>query len=144
MHYRCLCAIACACACAAALRGQSVPGGAGNVSGEVTWEGEGRVDSLSVELITAGRVIDRVSVAPDGSVELRGVASGECELRVAGPDESIIQRQFVSVHGHVQGVVFRLAGTQRAPGARRCPQGVFARRASRGKGNARRVDSALA
>jgi hypothetical protein len=113
MLYRCLCVIAFCCASAAALWGQSVLGGAASVSGEVTWEGEGRADSLSVELISAGRLVDRVSVSPDGRFELRGVASGEYGLRVADPNETIIQRQFVSVHGHVEGAVFRLDRTER-------------------------------
>jgi Flp pilus assembly protein TadD len=67
-----------------------------------------------VELISAGRIVGRAPIAPDGHFELGGVAPGEYELRVAGPDETIVQRQFVSVHGHLEGLVFRLEGAARA------------------------------
>jgi Flp pilus assembly protein TadD len=40
---------------------------------------------------------------------------GEYELRVADFNETVVQRQFVSVHGHVEGVALRL---QPANGAR--------------------------
>jgi hypothetical protein len=110
---RCLWAAVFCCISAAALWGQ-IPGGTATVRGEVTWEGAARADSLSVELISAGRMVDRVSVMPDGHFELRAVLSGEYELRVAGLDETIVQRQFVSVHGPVEGVVFRLEGIERA------------------------------
>jgi len=67
-----------------------------------------------VELVSSGRIVDRVSVARDGSFELDGVTAGEYELRLADPNETIVERQFVSVHGPVQGVIFRLEGTERA------------------------------
>jgi hypothetical protein len=122
MLYRCLCAVILSCASEAILCGQGLLCGAGSVSGEITWEGEGRADALSVELISSGRMVDRVSVAPDGSFELDGVATGEYELTLADPNGTIVQRQFVSVHGHVEGVVFR-------PPA----QGISPRRQSRYK-----------
>ena len=114
MFHRCLYAIAFCCASAATQWGQSLLGGTGSVCGEVVWEGEPRADSLSVELRSSGRLLDRVSVMPDGRFELRGVASGEYEVAVADLTETILQRQFISVYGHVDGVVFRLAGAARA------------------------------
>jgi tetratricopeptide (TPR) repeat protein len=112
--YWCLCMVTFCCASAAALCAQGVLGGAGSVSGEVTWEGERRADSLFVELISSGRMVGRASVAPDGRFELGGIAPGNYELRIADFNENIIQRQFISVHGHVEGLVFRLEGTEPA------------------------------
>jgi hypothetical protein len=114
MLYRCLWTIAFCCALGLALRGQSLPGGSARVRGEVTWDGEGRTDALSVELISGGRVVDRASVMPDGSFESGAVPPGEYELRVADLNETIIQRRFVAVHGPLEGVVFRLEGIERA------------------------------
>jgi tetratricopeptide (TPR) repeat protein len=114
MFYRCLCVITFWYASAATLWGQSLPAGAASVCGEVIWEGERRADSLFVELRSVGQLVDRVPVMPDGRFELQGVTSGEYELRVADLHETIIQRQFVSVHGHVDGLVFRLEGAERA------------------------------
>ncbi len=114
MLYRCLCAVILCCASKAVVCAQGSLSDKGSVSGEITWEGEGRSEALSVELISSGRIVDRVSVAPDGSFELDSVGPGEYELRVADLHETVIQRQFVSVHGHVEGVVFRLEGTEGA------------------------------
>jgi hypothetical protein len=113
--YRCVCATVFYCVCRSPLYGQSQLGNAASVSGEVTWEGERRAGSLFVELISSGRTMGRVSVAPDGRFDLGGVAPGEYELRLADIYGTAIQRQFVSVHGHVERVVFRL---ERAEGAR--------------------------
>jgi hypothetical protein len=104
--YPCVCVFC--CVSAAAMWGQIVPGGAASVNGEVTWEGQESHHALSVELVSGGRVIGRVTVAPDGRFELGSVPPGEYELRVADFNETVIQRQFISVHGPVEGVAFRL------------------------------------
>ena len=107
MPYRCLWTIAFCCASALAVRGQSVPGGAARVRGEISWEGEGRTDALSVELISGGRVVNRASVMPDGSFESGALPPGVYELRVADLNETIIQRRFVAVDGFLDGTVLR-------------------------------------
>jgi tetratricopeptide (TPR) repeat protein len=73
-----------------------------------------RPDWLSVELILAGRVMDRASIMPDGSFESGAIAAGEYEVRLAGINGTIVARQFVSVHGPVEGVVFRVEATGHA------------------------------
>lgn len=51
---------------------------------------------------------------PGGSFALTPPAAGEYELRLAGLNGAIMQRQFVSVHGHVEGVVFHLETPEQA------------------------------
>jgi tetratricopeptide repeat protein len=115
--YMCLCmAFFCtaSAASAASLCGQSPHTGAASVRGQVTWESLTRPDALAIEIVAGGRVLDRVPIMPDGSFELTAAASGEYELRVADLNETVIQRQFVSVHGAVEGVAFRLQELDRA------------------------------
>lgn len=64
-----------------------------------------------MELVSAGRLVDRAPVMSNGSFELRGMASGDYELRVAYSNETIVQRRFLSVHGPVDGVAFRIEAT---------------------------------
>jgi tetratricopeptide (TPR) repeat protein len=97
------------CGCPAlALYGQGLSGLA-DVRGEVTWESFMEAGSLSVELISSGRIVGRASVMSDGTFELRDVPAGEYEARLAGPRETVIERQFISVRGHSAGLTFRLA-----------------------------------
>jgi hypothetical protein len=114
MLYGCLSAIVLCCASAPPLRGQGVIRATGSVAGEISLEGSERADWLSVELVSSGRTVSRGSVTSDGRFELVGVPSGEYELRLTGTNETIVQRQFVSVHGHLDGVVFRLERPERA------------------------------
>lgn len=107
--YRCLCCSVFVCL-SVTLWGQSPPRDAASVSGEVAWDAAAGVSTLSVELVASGCVVSRVSPGADCSFELAAVPPGEYELRVAGRDESVVERQFVSVHGHVEGVLFRLGG----------------------------------
>lgn len=114
MQYGCLSAIVFCSISAAPLRGQSFIGSTSSVAGEISLEGSERADWLSVELLSSGRTVSRGPVGSDGRFELGGVPSGEYELRLTGSNETIVQRQFVSVHGHLDGVVFRLDRPERA------------------------------
>ncbi len=104
----CLCVTTMYCCATAVLWGQRSPGGVLTISGEVTCEGARIPDSLNVELVSSGRVIDRAAVAVDGRFELSNVTYGEYEVRLTDHSQVVVQPQFVSVHGPTGDLVFRL------------------------------------
>jgi len=98
------------CGCfGAALAGQISRENA-SVSGEVIWENGGTTVPLSVEAVSDGRVADRAQVTPDGDFVLQNVPPGQYELRVTDIHGNVIQSQFISAAGHIEGLVFRLNG----------------------------------
>jgi tetratricopeptide (TPR) repeat protein len=87
---------------------QSTAESSSSIRGEVTWEGKTHGDSVSVELVSGDRIVNRSAVMQDGRFELAGVPAGNYEIRVADPLETILQRQLISVRGYVDGVKFKI------------------------------------
>ncbi len=82
------------------------------IRGEISSDGQTRKDVLSVELVSRGQVVNSANVLPDGTFEFTAVQSGEYEVLLAGPSETILQRQLVSVRGNMAGVSFKLDDRQ--------------------------------
>jgi tetratricopeptide (TPR) repeat protein len=93
---------------AAAPACQTTPASPPRITGEVAWEGQAHRDSLSVELLSGGRIVKRSLVARDGRFELAGVPAGNYEIRVADPLETVLQSQAISVRGYLNSVKFNI------------------------------------
>jgi tetratricopeptide (TPR) repeat protein len=79
-----------------------------SIRGEVTGEGRTDSNSLSVELVSGGLIVNRSAVTRDGRFELAGVAAGNYEIRLADPLETILQKKAIRVRGPVDGVKFNI------------------------------------
>ncbi len=93
---------------AAAPACQTMPASPSRIIGEVTWEGQTHRDSLSVELLSSGRIVNRSVVTRDGRFELAGVPAGNYEIRVADPLETVLESQAISVRGYLNSVIFNI------------------------------------
>jgi hypothetical protein len=87
---------------------QSTTASSSSIRGEVACEGKTHCDSLSVELVSGDRIVNRSAVMRDGSFELAGVPVGAYEIRVADPLETILRRKVISVRGYVDSVKFKI------------------------------------
>ena len=85
------------------------PAHSSNIRGEVIWEGKTRCDSLSVELVSGDRVLNRSAVMGDGTFELAGVQAGNYEIRIADPLETVLERRVIVVPGPVDGIQLKIS-----------------------------------
>src|SRR6267154_5545587 len=76
--------------------------------GEIKQEGSKRSDVAWAELIQRGRPVSKAAVMPDGTFELRGIESGDYELRVTTLYGATLGTEYVSIREFSDNLVIRL------------------------------------
>ena len=84
------------------------------VRGEVSYEGGGRVDALSVELLSQGHPIGKAMIPPDGGFEFRDVPGGLYEIRIVNWQGTVVHRDFVAFHDNGPELAIKLPKSEGA------------------------------
>ena len=82
-------------------------------------------ESLSVEIVSEGRPIDRIDPGRDGTFTFHRLPAGQYQLRIMTRHGDVLRSEFITVGSHTAHLEFRIAGIEQ----RRPPSGSVSLRA---------------